>query len=528
MSAVPVPGVRPVEMVAFIPVRARDRDPSARAVAAGPQIATTTHVQRTDGKREVREETLQDGVRVGGNPPWFDGPAPFRVERAVIGDPAFRLFRDETSIDERRSFVSKVVADRLYADGVREHRATVPHDQHPAWAVAAAHGVPAVTNVDVLCLELLRFPAEAGVANALLIVHARVTGNTITELVNGLRLVAMSEDPRRPAGRRGRAWIAHLARGTADLAPEHVEAYHLAFESPEQPLPVADADAEAAGWTRKEQWLWTLATLNEGERYAVGEQNRKQLATGTHALSASWEFAVMRRGAAIVTEPVDDPWEMKPSGGYQLGFLGKIASMLARSLFTDALALGLLKGLMLTSFMTRMADLGDPVADPVALAKLDKDVTRFRNRAWWDDMGRSGQASLLLRNYGAAVGLSRHYERLVADLSDYSQKVERDAVQESNTISQGTNALIGLVTCFGIPLAALQVFTTDKLWVWIAIGMYMVLLGVAPAGDQMIAGLVPARFRPHIGTEARAAWCVLWFALIVTLLLLKVIPADTT
>src|ERR1051325_1273961 len=61
--------------------------------------------------------------------------------------------------------------------------------------------------------------------------------------------------------------------------------------------------------------------------------------------------------------------------------------MLTRSLFTAALALGLIKQFMLEAFTARMAALGDPVSDPTTLAGLESDVTRFRTTAWGADMG---------------------------------------------------------------------------------------------------------------------------------------------
>lgn len=525
MSPAPIslPGIRPVEVVSFIPMVAPQRDSSDNAT--GSVVALSAELRRPDGLRELRSETVQDGVRIGGIPAWYAGPSPFRVQRVVVGDTHCH-FDDGAAVEERESYVPAVIAKQLYGNGRREHRAATDEDQHAAWAADGPDRGSPLTAVEVICLELLRFESYKGLADALLMIHARVGGADLAELSRGLRLVTMKADPQGPEGIAGRAWIAHLARGAGELASEDVAAYHLAFQCPRSPLPTVDAAREAGGWTREEQWLWALSIAHEPGRYETSDRNRKQLESATRRLSGDWQVAIMRRGTAIVTRPIDDPWTVSYNGRCKLHYLGEMALMMTRSMLSDALALGFIKRLTLEGFTARLADLADPVSDADELADLESDFTLFRNTAWREDMGRSHQATLLLRNYDAALNSERLYDRLLADLADYSQKAERVAIQAGNRIAHGTNALIGLVTCFGVPLGALQVFTTGELWVWLAILGYMIALGILPAGEQVIGALLPRALASNVGWKARAAWCAFWIALIALLLILSVIPAD--
>jgi protein-S-isoprenylcysteine O-methyltransferase Ste14 len=126
------------------------------------------------------------------------------------------------------------------------------------------------------------------------------------------------------------------------------------------------------------------------------------------------------------------------------------------------------------------------------------------------------------------VNHKESFDRLVADFGDYSQKVERTELRLANEISQATTALIGLVTCFGVPLGLLQVFGTKSTTVWIMVAAYLAILGFVPAGDYIIGLNLPRRWRTAKTPTrlTRIIWGTFWITLIGTLLLAEVVPTS--
>ena len=450
-----------LDVVSLIPV---ELDPPPVAGGVGmPEEAEGEVTPLPGGGRDLRRMVLQSGPGVGGHPGWCAGPAPFAVRRLVLDDGRYAPFADSASAHERSSLASSIVRERLYAPSRRWHRAGREDDQLLAWA--ATHSVEARAEPRVLALELLRLDPLEDAPGGLLMIHARPSTD-LAGTIAALRLLTLGAPSSRP-------WINHLLRGVGRVAGSHLRPYHLCLARPDRNLPAYDDAMDGAGWSRAEQWLWLLATLQDAEQYPVTENNAEQLRRATLTLSRDWQCAVMRTGTAFLTRPLEDDWQPDPrTGRFSLAFLAETAPLLVRSLYSDAIALSVVKGIMLLHFANRLAALGDPVAGPDALARLEGDFTRFRNTLWWDDTGLSGHATMLLRAYGATYGQHALFDRLVADFTDYSQKVERVELQRSNEISLGTNALIGLVTCFGIPLGVLQVFGVGSTAVWIIVGVY--------------------------------------------------------
>ncbi len=506
-----------LDVVALVPLCLEHPMP----VADGPTIRVQeTEERRRDGATDLRRVTTQFGPTTGTTPNWSAGPAPFAVERCVVGDDRYRFWSADASVAERARHSSPMLGARLHASGCRWHRAALDADQVPAWATAAGYADGA--DPRVTAIEVLRVTAPLGnEPDGVLMIHARPAPSG-EGLLRSLRMLTLRHE-------NSHGWIEHLLRGFGGMPAGHLHrSHHLCFAIPAAALPERDRRAGALGWTPEEQWLWLLSTLQGETDYPVSAKNLEQLRKASRPLSGDWTCAMMRNGTAFLGHPVPDAWEDdEEPGRFRLTFLSEMAPLLVRSLYADAIAFGVAKDMLLGEFSRNLAGLGDPVDKPVQLATLESRFTRFRNALWWEDTGLSGHATLLLRNYGFVHGHKSAFDRLVADFTDYSQKVQRTELARSNELSSGTNALVGLVTCFGVPLATLQAFGTGSTAVWIVVALYLAVLAFLPAGDLVIGPNLPSAWRSDKGrARARVIWAVVWIGVISMLLLTAVLPLD--
>lgn len=502
-----------IDLVVLVPVVV---GPGRAADGSDTPVDVTTEWTRDDGLREVRRQVVQDGPALRGDPDWAAGPAPWTTRRAVLGSDAHRSFHGNAGFDERAKLIAKVFHAELYGPDVRWHRAAIAEDQFAAWERTAARGGVPVPHPELLALELLRFDSPDGGPDGLLLLHARIDPSH-ADIVGAIRTAAMRESP------AGRAWVAHLLRGAATLPYDPVPAYQLCSA---QVATAMDEAVQPSGWTRQDECLWLLSTLQRPTDYTISGRNLKQIQGARRELSGDWTCAVMRAGAACVINRADD-WQVDRDGRQSAHFVAEIAPLLVRSVYADALVMGIIGGLHLEGVGRRLAALKDPVSSPADLAALDSRFTTFRNTLWWPDIGRSGHTNLLLRSYAAAHQHQALFDRLVADLSDYSQKVEREESRRSNELAQGSNALIGLVTLFGLPLAALQVFGTGGDAVWWAIAAFVSLFALLPAGGEVLRLNLPPRWRGHASTwRVRLPWAVFWVLAVALLLCFDILPIE--
>jgi len=491
--------------------------PSAPLDTHAETMSETTETEREDGTRDTRRMTLQSDASVHIAPNWRAGAASFETQRSVNND-RFRLFEDSASLKERERYMSETLLARLHRKTHRWHRAALDSDQFAVWADRVNLPQP-VVDPGIFALELLHFEQPAGPRNGMLMIHARPDPDQPDPL-EALRLLTLRSEP-------SRRWIGHLLRGVGRLVPDIGRPYHLCLAQPRDSLPTREIST--GRWRAEQQWLWLLSTLQDNRSYPVSEQNLRQLQRAHHALSADWACTVMRSGTAFLASPLIDDWQWSETSQLlELAFLAETAPLLVRSLYADAIAFGIMKGRLLDDFAQKLAALEDPIARPQQLIALESDFTRFRNTVWWQDTGLSGHATLLLRKFDACQNHKESFDRLVADFGDYSQKIERTELRLANEISQATTALIGLVTCFGVPLGLLQVFGTKSTTVWIMVAAYLAILGFVPAGDYIIGLNLPRRWRTAKTPTrlTRIIWGTFWITLIGTLLLTEVVPTS--
>jgi hypothetical protein len=207
---------------------------------------------------------------------------------------------------------------------------------------------------------------------------------------------------------------------------------------------------EYDGWSAREQWLWLAASATPFERYPPDPALREELAQSTLRMSRDWEALVLRDGVGFLGRR-EDRGEGDP-------FFDD-AELYFRSIYLDALVLGIAQKATLRSIADGVADLDDPRRMPVELRELERQVARFRNVYWWTHLSPHGPANELTRLYSRQHRLDALATQVFEEIGEHSQQVQTDAAER-------TNALLSFLTIVGVPLgivaALLQVLAIDS------------------------------------------------------------------
>lgn len=339
----------------------------------------------------------------------------------------------------------------------------------------------ALGDITVDAVELVRWSSPG--TNGLLVVHLTLAGDCAEAFESLAHL-----------GREDlRAWYDALIGDSGKTSPASTRATMVTYALPRAEYAVDAALATApAGWEAREQLLWYMATATSSKRFAVSDDDHL-VTQDALRLSGSWSALVLRDGAAFLASPA-----VESSG--DAAFKRGMALLLTRSLYADAIALGVIQKLLLDEFADELADLKDPLqggADD--LLQIEKRFSRFRNTFWWHQIAPSGHANRLLTAHGAQHSSGALFTQLHQEMADYSRQIEREELRKANEASDVTNALLGLVAFIsllvGAPLAVLQTFGVDKTLAQAGAGSLFVLsivLMASRAGRHLMKPLAPA------------------------------------
>ena len=166
---------------------------------------------------------------------------------------------------------------------------------------------------------------------------------------------------------------------------------------------------------------------------------------GSSGFSWSWSALVLRDGAAFLsTVPI----------GHERYFPG--ASILVPTIYLDTFLLGLTQRKLLLEYADRVAELGNPVSEAHALARLERGVTRFRNVLWGEHVTSHGIANELLRAYHEQTRLHRLADQVFGEVRDYASQIQTDSGRRTAAAS----TLVGFAgIAIGVGFGLDQVFT---------------------------------------------------------------------
>lgn len=393
----------------------------------------------------VVEADLAEGEHADG---WSPGPYPFPASA------------DATLVagrSERAKYFHPRVCDALYDD--RWHRS--PTD--------AERSASPIAELEVDALELVRFRAPGKDPDGLFVVHTSVdAGISGDDLVKALSRASLLEERGAGADPELRGWHDRLL-GNLGTTSSARRATTIALVTPAGQTLATPAAASQLPWSWQDQWLWFLASATPYTRYPPDPADRDKLLGGQISFSATWRALVLRDGTAFLG--------CEPDRGEETSYY-RAAELFVRSIYLDALLLGIIQRITLSEIADDVAGLKDPVSQPKALRVIEQDLTNFRNVFWWQHLTYHGFGNELLAAYQQQHGLDPLREQIVEELAEYSRQAERLAAEK-------TNALLALLTIlgatFGLAFGITQSLGVESTF-WVLISMGIALVAAVVAG----------------------------------------------
>ncbi len=241
---------------------------------------------------------------------------------------------------------------------------------------------------------------------------------------------------------------------------------------------------------------FTLGSAVAANSVTPSAKQAEALEASVVHLSKDWSVMVLRDGAAFVGNEHANP-----------AFLDRFGAAYVRSIYTDALLLGVIQRSVLNDFADRLASLGDPARRPRAVERLDAEFSRFRNRLWWQHLTQHGIGNELLLAYAAQHRLHELMAETRSELQDYSRQARLRASRVLNIAV----AILAVVGATGV-LADLYRFFVEPpalpsqqtLWSAAAVlGVLTVVLVSHPFG--VVSRLLPRKDLPYVPRGRRSA-----------------------
>lgn len=348
---------------------------------------------------------------------WTAGPAPF----------------------SNGSLIADADARATYFDD-RVRRALYPVDSTRRWhKFATERGEAAFRGFDVEAVELAHVRFAKGRVDAFLIVHGLLPTERPLET-----LALLSRLP--PLGGSDvRDWYESVTDGAALADPETKRATTWSFFTPAGELRSAFPRDGYQDWPPDMQWLWLLAAATPFETYPPDPAHRDELARSIRQLSRDWSVLMLRDGAAFLGH--------RPDRGQEDVYFSH-AEVYFRSIYLDALLLGMMQRAALQAIADDVAELGDPIREPKEVRRIERRLTEFRNVYWWRHLSGHGTVNELTRAYGRQHHLDELSRQIVEEVTEYSRQAQTAAADR-------TNALLGFLTLVGLPLGlVIGVFQT--------------------------------------------------------------------
>ncbi|WP_326637721.1 hypothetical protein OG884_27880 [Streptosporangium sp. NBC_01755] len=346
-----------------------------------------------------------------------------------------------STTEARGEYYSAKTARVLYGD------ATHPRRWH-----APSHRI--VGDAEITGVEALRVTGEPE-ARGLVAIHLRPRRETPIALLRTL------------AGRRDAP--------PADFDPQELVGDQAVIEPGSRPFTVSFVTPARQGlprlyrqprywrWAPALQWLWALASRTSLADYPPDPKNLEPANNEIIRLSSDWHAVVLRDGMGVIGLRTDQGRD-DPFFGY--------AELYLRSIYLDAVLLGMLQKQELTRLEERMAGALDSSL-AATMAKLEREVSSFRHRLWAQHMTPHGIPNRLLSAYQRQHALRERFEQLLTEIGDFNRLTRDD---ENRHVNSAVVVFTLITVPAGIALALLQVLETDEPWLLTTVAVTCVAL----------------------------------------------------
>lgn len=195
-----------------------------------------------------------------------------------------------------------------------------------------------------------------------------------------------------------------------------------------------------------DQMLWMFASATPLDRFTPDPSAPLPPKT---LLSASWRCLVLRDGVAFVG--------LRPDSSDE--FLRNVAPGLVRSIYTDAILLGLLQRLAYHGIADELADLSAD-AGASRLRSVERRLSTIRNTVWGAHTTSHGFANDILRAYQDQQRLHELVDEVHVELADAARLAELDSSRRVEllltvlTVVSAAAALAAVWTGSGVPWVA--------------------------------------------------------------------------
>lgn len=336
----------------------------------------------------------------------------------------------------------------------------------------------------LIALEWLGLPEHSRTAG-ILIVHLRAEVEDVTSF-----LAAWSGLVRWKLDDLGRHALLEAVSTAADtelaVVAMHREPFRVAFlnRQPDDALRPFPSSTLNPGT----QWLLALASAIPPGSFSPSEEQNSEFIAARVPFSSDWSAMVLRDGASFVAHPDTSP-----------DFIEQHAPTFVRTIYTDALLVGVLQQLALADLSDRLAALEDPARHPRGVERLDAEFSRFRNRLWWQHLTQHGLGNQLLLAYQRQHRLVELMEQTKSELDDYSRQTSLRSSRVLNVVV----AVFALLGTTSVAIDLYQLFNPSPAtpgqttigWSLAALGLLLALTIAYPLGG--VSRWLPHRRRPY-------------------------------
>lgn len=330
-----------------------------------------------------------------------------------------------------------VTSSRLRSTLVRSHAADIVYGRDDERRWHRRLDVADVLGWGVDGLELLAIPAHGGERAWLFVIH--LTAPVGVDPAAGLGHLGDVAPQRSTRTRDSVNTVVRAALPGAELRARPTDRHgyvvsHVVFDDGvKSSRPPLDDDTVPLHW----QWSRFLASGNTPDALGGGLRSQEQQ-WFDHDLSPSWCASVLARGTAFVgLTPASDAYH-------------DTGRVLARSVYLDAVLLGLLQQEIVKDLTTRLPQLlvrGSSLSDRL---ELQRQLIHYRAGVWSRTVSESRHMNDVLTTLQRQIDLADMQAELGTDIADLAQISQQEA---NRRVTFLLNVLIALST--GAAVAAL-------------------------------------------------------------------------